>query len=132
MKLPDNKGNRAPPGYLLSPKEAFRTRNELSLIKFRAKGNPKTTQSIDKAIGGFPQTNHKAVLLEKVYAQLIEYGEVMLVPKESFHPCRPECYQRRKVNSKPATNPLIYNGELPTRYAGAIVAQTLLVQPSNT
>lgn len=37
MKLPNNKGNRAPAGHLLSPK-VFSPRSELPLIKLLAKG----------------------------------------------------------------------------------------------
>lgn len=35
------------------------------------------------------------------------------------------CYQSEKVNTNPVTKPEIYNGDLPTRYAGAVVATTL-------
>ena len=66
---------------------------------------------------------------------LIKHGEFELMPTQDL------ClyvlasgtrrysagYQRRKVNSKPATNPLVYSGDgMPAYYAGTIVAQCLL------
>ena len=38
------------------------------------------------------------------------------------------CYQRRKMNTNPETNPRIYNGDLHIWYAGAIVAKILWEQ----
>lgn len=34
-----------------------------------------------------------------------------------------EHYQKKKVNTYPATNPIVYNGDLSASYVGAIVAQ---------
>lgn len=38
MKLPNNRGERAPDGHLLSPHKASRTRNELYQIDLLATG----------------------------------------------------------------------------------------------
>lgn len=35
------------------------------------------------------------------------------------------------VNNNPGTNPLIFNGDLPTKYASAIAAQNLWEKPTN-
>jgi hypothetical protein len=73
-------------------------------------------------------------LLNTIPSQLIEHGEIELVPTQSllllhesvFGTGRYSAhYQNRNVNTKPATNPVIYNGDLPERYAKAMVAQVL-------
>lgn len=63
--------------------------------------------------------------------QFIEHREFELVPTKSSHhygllSLVPEdTHTLPKVKHKPSTNPLIYNGTLPVRYMGAMLAQSL-------
>ena len=93
---------------------------------------PPEIQAIDKAIGYYPQTDGKVLLSKTTLKYLAEHGEKELVFNQSFHLPLTSVhsigrfsahYQRRKVNTNPATNALIYNGDLLARYADAIVAE---------
>jgi hypothetical protein len=76
------------------------------------------------------QTDNQPPLLKATSTQLIEHGDVNLVPIESCHPYILAFLlhdvilhdTKRETNTKPAINALIYNGILPERYASTLVA----------
>jgi hypothetical protein len=85
MKSPNNTGDRAPAGYLSSPYEVSVL--EMNYIKLSCwpKGsyvNPKTNQAINCT----PQTDAEATMLKIMPTQLIEHGEIELVPACSLYP----------------------------------------------
>lgn len=76
-----------------------------------------------------PQTNGKALLLKSLPAYFIEQGgiEVVLTYRifiSTLHGTEKYSayYWRKKANTNQAANPFIYNDDLPSRYASAIVA----------
>jgi hypothetical protein len=63
--------------------------NGLKLIEFLVKGTlcePKTTKTIAKTVGCSSQTEGKELLLKRTPIQLIEHGEIKLVPTWSLSP----------------------------------------------
>lgn len=89
---------------------------------FISLGNPQTTQDVTNIIDYSPQPDSNSPLL-KTPRQCTEHEEV-----EYSSSCASSfgilltCCQKRKVNTRPATNPLINNCVLPTKYARAIMA----------
>lgn len=60
IQWPNNKGNEASTGHLLSPNKSYSSRNVLHLIKFMPKGitwTPQTTQVFAKAVDGLLSRN---------------------------------------------------------------------------
>ena len=92
-----------------------------------------TVQAVVKTIDCSPQTVSKALLLKTTPIQLIEHGEVKLVPSYSLHLYILVCLVQEGIlyatkgetNISQVTNPLIYNNVLPTRYVSSMVAQSL-------
>lgn len=121
MKL-KNRGRRVSTGHLLSPKQSSSTRMGLHLIELLAKGVPRDQQPrlLPRLQVDFP-TVGKAPLLKTTPTQLTEHGEVELVPTQSLHPIvqvfvtgrYSEHYQRRNVNTKPATQNLCHLQQCP-------------------
>ena len=130
MNSPNNGRDRVPSGYLLSPSEVFSTRINLYLIEAWAHGNCQISLLSRHCP---PQTDGEAPLLKITTTQLRELGQVQLVPTESFHTYvlvfdtgrNAVHYQKRNVNTSPATKPLIYNSVPSARSASAMVAQRL-------
>lgn len=54
---------------------------QLSCWSKRPLWNPQRTQAIAKTIGCSPQIDSKAPLLKTASTEIIEYGEIELVPK---------------------------------------------------
>ena len=84
MKSPNSGGRQSPNScHLLSPNEASNTRIWLHLIELLAKGAQQehsNKPAFCKTISCSPQTDHKALLLKATPTQLIEHGELDLVP----------------------------------------------------
>lgn len=110
----------------------------LYLIELLAKGfswNSQTTQSEVKTTGYSQPTDSKSPLLKVTPTQIIEHGEIEMVPKYTLHPYviaylfgTGRCslhYQRRDVNISIAINCTIYCGVLPASYASVMAAQSL-------
>lgn len=72
-------------------------------------GNPQRSQSITMAIDDSPQYlhNHRT---QRSWAGT--YLEPSLLPSTHGPGSYSVCYQRRKVNTNPATNPVIYNSDM--------------------
>lgn len=66
------------------------------------------------------------LMLKITPTQLIDHGQVEL---EHIHLWSQ--YQKRKVNTKPAINPLIEGSVLPVRYTMTMVAQSLWEGPTD-
>lgn len=67
---------KSPNWTLLSPNEAFNTRNKLDIIGLLFSGNLQTTKAVVKAVS--PQTDGEGILLTANCAQLITHGEAEL------------------------------------------------------
>ena len=91
MKSPNNGGDRVPTGHLLSPNEASSTGTALHSIELLAKGvswNSPKTQAVTKTMGCSLQADSiggTGELLRTTPTQLIENGEVKLVPTWNLH-----------------------------------------------
>jgi hypothetical protein len=73
-------------------------------------------------------------LPETILAELIEHGEVKLVPTKNVLPLCSRVfgtgrdsagYKKKDVNTSPDTKPFIYKAVLPAKYGGATVTQRL-------
>lgn len=134
MKSPNNGGDRPPAGHLLSPNEVFSTRTELHIIELLAKVNPQPSQtcqdhrllSTSWQQGPIPEDS-TTLPTEQVWVELVPtqscpsslHTSVFVTERYFSH------YQKRNVNTSPATNLLIYNAVLPARSARAKVSQSL-------
>ena len=136
MKSLNNGGDRAPTVFFLSPQIQYLV--GLYLIELLAKGfswNSQTMQSKVKTIGYSQQSDSKSPLLKVTPTQIIEHGEIEMVPKYTLQPYAVAYlfgtgrysvhYQRRDVNTSIAINCTIYCGVLPASYASVIAEQSL-------
>ena len=83
MKSLNSGGTRDLTGHLLSPNEAFNTRNGLYIIELlpeRSRENHKQHKLLPRLVGCFSQMGSKFPLSKTILTQLIERGEVELVP----------------------------------------------------
>lgn len=89
--------------------------------------------AVAKAMGCSPQIDSKDPLLKTATIQLIEHGEADLLSTQNIHLYASifgkerysTLYQKRNINTKAATKPLIYDGVMSARYARAMVTQNL-------
>ena len=84
-----------------------------------------------------PQTDVKAPLLEEQPHSSLIMGKLSLCAPTTCTPTfyfgaggYPVHYQKRNINSNPATKSSVYNGVLPTRSDSAMVAQSLWEVPN--
>lgn len=95
-------------------------------------GNLQTTHAVTKTVGCSLQTDSKAALVRTTPTQHIQHGEFKvgsyldpstlcssIFGRERY----PEGYQKRNINTNPATKPLIYNAVLPAKYSRAMMEQ---------
>lgn len=92
--------------------------------------NKQIDHAIDKIVGCSLKTDFRDPLQNTTHTQIIECGEVNLVPTWSFLPyCGTgsyfDCYQNGKKITKRYANHLIYKGILPAIYAKAVEVQKL-------
>lgn len=81
-----------------------------------------------------------APLLKTTPTQVIEHGDVELVPTFTVHYCEcttvhstgrySACYPRRKVNTNTATNTSVYSSDLSVTYTIALEVQSLWEKPT--
>ena len=134
-------GETAPTGHLLSQNEAFSTGIRLHLTELLAKGapwDPPNKPSCCQA-SRLPSTNwqQRPVAEDSTYTTHWTWGTLAGVNTEPsplhasiFGTGRYSArYHMRNINTKPATNLLIYNSVLPARYSGVIVAHCWSNQP---
>ena len=72
----------------LLPNKASSARAEFhpfELLVKESSRNPQTTKAVAKTIGCSPQTDSKASLLKTTLIELIEHGEVKLMPTQNLH-----------------------------------------------
>lgn len=118
-------------GYLLSPNEAFSIGNGLHLIGSLAQGvpwGPSSNSGYCRDPRLPPHTDSKVLYQKATPTQLIEREDVKLVPTESLHLCAlmflaqegtQPATKGETQTPHSATNPLIYNAVLPSRYPSA-------------
>jgi hypothetical protein len=127
-----------PPTSVLLLVKNSSAQNGFHLIELLAKGAPwksRPTQDIVKAIGCSPQSDARARLLKKTSVQLIEHNLIWYLTSSRVSSLvfivlvvlihGTACYQKKNVSINKAINVLLYNGDLPSRYPGAIVVQKL-------
>ena len=130
MKSTNNGGDQTPTGYLFLPPETSNTRTRSNLTGLLAKGvpwKPLNNLSCCQKVGCSPQTDSKDPLLKKTSTKPINMEKKnWWLPRAFISICwhLSLCnvclhYQWRNENTKPATNPLVYNGILPATYVSS-------------